>query len=92
MIKAILQNIVLQILRLTKILAKCILALWRVLLAIIYFILCWVFVVIIAIIEILAGHFNLEITKSWVCEMQTLDDLSKDLKWYLKDLYEHIKL
>ena len=91
MIKVILQSIILQILRLTKKLANCILALWRILLAIIFFISCWIFVAIIAIIEILAGTFNLRITKLWVDEIQTLDDFVKDLKWFLKSLLEFIK-
>ena len=91
MTKVILQNTLLQILRLIKIFAKCILVLWRILLAIIYFVLCWVFVIIIASIEMLDGSFNLKITKLWADEMQTLEDFAEDLKCYLKDLLEYIK-
>ena len=72
-------------------LTKFVLALWRVLLSIIYFLLCWLFVAFTAIIEILAGGFNLKITKSWAGEMQTLEDFAEDLKCYLKDLPEYIK-
>ena len=90
-IKSILQNALTQILRLIKIFAKCVFALWRVLLAIIYFVLCWVFVAIIAIIEILTDGFNFKITKEWAGEMQTLEDFVEDLKCYLKYLPEYIK-
>ena len=71
--------------------AKCVFALWRVLLAIIYFVLCWVFVAITAIIDILTGGFNLEVTKECAAEMQTLEDFVKDFKWFLKGLPEFIK-
>ena len=90
-IKSILQNALPQILRLIKIFTKFVLTLWRVLLAIIYFALCWLFVAFTAIIEILADGFNLKITKSCAGEMQTLEDFAEDLKCYLKDLPEYIK-
>ena len=90
-IKVILRNALTQIWKLTKIFAKCIFALWRVLLSIIYFVLCWVFVAITAIIDILADGFNLEVTKECAGEMQTLEDFVEDLKCYLKDLPEYIK-
>lgn len=66
-------------------------AIWRVMLAIIYFVFCWVFVAIIAIIDILADGFNLEVTKECAGEMQTLEDFVKDFKWFLKNLPEYIK-
>ena len=90
-IKAILRNALTQIWKLTKIFAKCVFALWRVLLSIIHFVLCWVFVAITAIIDILAGDFNLKVTKEYAGEMQTLEDFVEDLKYYLKDLPEYIK-
>ena len=90
-IKSILQHALTQILRVIKIFAKCVFALWRVLLAIIYFVLCWVFVAIIAIIEILTDGFNFKITKEWAGEMQTLEDFVEDLKYFLKNLPEYIK-
>ena len=90
-IKVILRNALTQIWKVTKIFAKCVFALWRVLLAIIHFVLCWVFVVITAIIDILADGFSLEVTKECAGEMQTLEDFVEDLKCYLKDLPEYIK-
>ena len=90
-IKSILQHALTQILRVIKIFAKCVFALWRVLLAIIYFVLCWVFVAITAVIDIFADGFNLEITKERACEMQTLEDFVEDLKYFLKNLPEYIK-
>ena len=90
-VKLILQNALTRILRLIKIFAKCVFALWRVLLAIIYFVLCWVFVVITAIIDILAGGFNLEVTKKCAGEMQTLKEFVEDIKYFLKHLPEFIK-
>ena len=90
-IKVILRNALTQIWKVTKIFAKCVFALWRVLLAIIYFVLCWVFVAITAIIDILADGFSLEVTKECAGEMQTLEDFVEDLKCYLKDLPEYIK-
>ena len=90
-IKVILRNALTQIWKVTKIFAKCVFALWRVLLSIIYFVLCWVFVAITAIIDILADGFNLEVTKECAGEMQTLEDFVEDLKCYLKDLPEYIK-
>ena len=90
-IKSILQHALTQILRVIKIFAKCVFALWRVLLAIIYFVLCWVFVAITAVIDIFTGGFNLEITKEWAGKMQTLEDFVEDLKCYLKGLPEYIK-
>ena len=90
-VKLILQNALTRILRLIKIFAKCVFALWRVLLAIIYFVLCWVFVAITAIIDILVGDFNLKVTKEYAGEMQTLEDFVKDFKWFLKGLPEFIK-
>ena len=90
-IKVILRNALTQIWKLTKIFAKCVFALWRVLLSIIHFVLCWVFVAITAIIDILADGFNLEVTKECAGEMQTLEDFVEDLKRYLKDLPEYIK-
>ena len=90
-IKVILRNALTQIWKLTKIFAKCVFALWRVLLSIIHFVLCWVFVAITAIIDILADGFNLEVTKECAGEMQTLEDFVKDFKCYLKDLPEYIK-
>ena len=90
-IKVILQNTLLQIWKLTKIFAKCVFALWRVLLSIIYFVLCWVFVAITAIIDILADGFNLEVTKEYAGEMRTLEDFVEDLKYFLKHLPEFIK-
>ena len=90
-IKVILRNALTQIWKLTKIFAKCVLALWCVLLAVIYFVLRWVFVVITAIIDILADGFNLEVTKDCAGEMQTLEDFVEDFKWFLKGLPEFIK-
>ena len=90
-IKVILRNALTQIWKVTKIFAKCVFALWCVLLSIIYFVLCWVFVAITAIIDILADGFNLEVTKEYAGEMQTLEDFVEDLKCYLKDLPEYIK-
>ena len=90
-IMSILQKALIQILRLIKIFAKCVFALWRVLLAIIYFVLCWVFVAITAIIDILADGFKLEVTKECAGEMQTLKDFVEDFKWFLKGLPEFIK-
>ena len=90
-IKSILQHALTQILRVIKIFAKCVFALWRVLLSIIHFVLCWVFVAITAIIDILADGFNLEVTKECAGEMQTLEDFVKDFKWFLKGLPEFIK-
>ena len=90
-IKSILQHALTQILRVIKIFAKCVFALWCVLLAIIYFVLCWVFVAITAVIDIFAGGFNLEITKERAGEMQTLEDFVEDLKYFLKNLPEYIK-
>lgn len=90
-IKSILQNALLQIWKLTKIFAKCVFVLWRVMLTIIHFVLCWVFVAITAIIEVLMNGFNLEITKQWAGEIQTLEDFVKDFKYCLKKLPEYIK-
>lgn len=90
-IKVILRNALTQIWKLTKIFAKCVLALWCVVLAIIYFVLCWVFVAITAIIDILADGFNLEVTKECAGKMQTLEDFVEDLKCFLKGLSEFIK-
>ena len=90
-VKSILQNALTQILRLIKIFTKCVFALWRVLLAIIYFVLCWVFVAITAIIDILADGFNLEVTKECAGEMQTLEEFVEDIKYFLKHLPEFIK-
>ena len=90
-IKVILRNALTQIWKLTKIFAKGGFALWRVMLSIIHFVLCWVFVAITAIIDILADGFNLKLTKEWAGEMQTLEDFLEDLKCYLKDLPEYIK-
>ena len=90
-VKSILQNALTQILRLIKIFTKCVFFFFCVLLAIISFVLCWVFVAIIAIIEILTDGFNFKITKEWAGEMQTLEDFVEDLKCYLKDLPEYIK-
>ena len=90
-IKVIIRNALTQIWKLTKIFAKCVFALWRVLLAIIYFVLCWVFVVITAIIDILADGFNLEVTKDRAGEMQTLEEFVVDFKYFLKHLPEFIK-
>lgn len=90
-IKSILQIAPSQILRLIKTFKNCVFAFWRVLLGIIYFVLCWVFVAIIAIIDILADGFNLQITKEWAGEMQTLEDFLEDLKCNLKYLSEYIK-
>ena len=90
-IKVILRNALTQIWKLTKIFAKCVFALWRVLLSIIYFVLCWVFVAITAIIDILADGFNLEVTKEYAGEIQTLEEFVEDLKHFLKHLPEFIK-
>ena len=90
-IKVILRNALTQIWKLTKIFTKCVFALWRVLLAVIHFVLCWVFVAITAIIDILADGFNLEVTKECAGEMQTLEDFVKDIKCFLKYLPEFIK-
>ena len=90
-IKVILRNALTQIWKVTKIFAKCVFALWRVLLSIIYFVLCWVFVAITAIIDILADGFNLEVTKECVGEMQTLEEFVEDIKYFLKHLPEFIK-
>ena len=90
-IKVILQNALTQIWKLIKIFGKCVFALWRVLLAIIYFVLCWVFVAITAIIDILADGFNLEVTKELAGQMQTLEDFVEDFKYFLKHLPEFIK-
>lgn len=90
-IKIILRNALTQIWKLTKIFAKCVFALWRLLLSIIHFVLCWVFVAITAIIDILTDGFNLEVTKDCAGEMQTLEDFVEDLKCHLKYLPEFIK-
>ena len=90
-IKVILQNALTQILRVIKIFTKCVFAIWRVLLAIIYFVLCWVFVAITAIIDILADGFSLEVTKECAGEMQTLEEFVEDIKYFLKHLPEFIK-
>ena len=90
-IKSILQHALTQLLRVIKIFAKCVFALWRVLLAIIYFVLCCVFVAITAVIDIFTGGFNLEITQERAGEMQTLEDFVEDLKYFLKNLPEYIK-
>ena len=90
-IKVILQNALTQIWKLTKIFAKCVFALWRVLLSIIYFVLCWVFVAITAIIDVLTDGLNLEVTKECAGEMPTLEDFVEDLKCFLKYLPEFIK-
>ena len=90
-IKIIRQNALTQIWKLTKIFAKCVFALWLFLLAIIYFVLCWVFVAITAIIDILTDGFNLEVTKDCAGEMQTLEDFIEDIKCFLKHLPEFIK-
>ena len=90
-IKVILRNALTQIWKVTKIFAKCVFALWRVLLSIIYFVLCWVFVAITAIIDILADGFNLEVTKEYAGEIQTLEDFVEDIKCFLKNLPEFIK-
>ena len=90
-IKVILRNALTQISKLTKIFAKCVFALWRALLSIIYFVLCWVFVAITAIIDILTDGFNLEVTKGRAGEIQTLEEFVEDLKHFLKHLPEFIK-
>ena len=90
-VKSILQNALSQILRLIKIFTKCVFALWRVLLAIIYFVLGWVFVAITAIIDILTDGFNLKFTKERAGEMRSLEDFVEDLKFYIKHLPEYIK-
>lgn len=90
-VKSILQNALSQILRLIKIFTKYVFTLWRVLLAIIYFVLCWVFVAITAIINILTNGFNLQFTKERAGEMQSLEDFVEDLKFYIKHLPEYIK-
>ena len=77
--------------RLIKIFTKCVFALWRVLLAIIYFVLGWVFVAITAIIDILTDGFNLKFTKERAGEMRSLEDFVEDLKFYIKHLPEYIK-
>ena len=89
-IKVILRNALTQIWKLTKIFAKCVFALWRVLLSIIYFVLCWVFVAITAIIDILTDGFNFKLTKEWAGEMQTLEEFVEDIKYFLKHLPEFI--
>ena len=90
-VKSILQNALSQILRLIKIFTKYVFALWCVLLAIIYFVLDWVFVAITAIIDILTDGFNLKFTKERAGEMQSLEDFVEDLKYYIKHLPEYIK-
>ena len=90
-VKSILQNALSQILRLIKIFTKYVFALWRVLLAIIYFVFGWVFVAITAIIDILTDGFNLKFTKERAGEMQSLEDFVEDLKYYIKHLPEYIK-
>ena len=90
-IKVILRNALTQIWKLTKIFAKCVFALWRVLLAIFFFALCWVFVAIAAIIDILTDGFNFKLTKEWAGEMQTLKEFVEDIKYFLKHLPEFIK-
>lgn len=90
-VKSILQNALSQILRLIKIFTKYVFALWCVLLAIIYFVLGWVFVAITAIIDILTDGFNLKFTKERAGEMQSLEDFVEDLKFYIKHLPEYIK-
>ena len=77
-IKVILRNALTQIWKLIKIFIKCVFALWRVLFGIIYFVLCWVFVAITAIIDILTDGFNLKITKEWAGEIQTLEHFIED--------------
>ena len=57
----------------------------------IFFALCWVFVAITAIIDILADGFNLEVTKECAGEMQTLKEFVEDIKYFLKHLPEFIK-
>ena len=57
----------------------------------IFFALCWVFVAITAIIDILADGFNLEVTKGRAGEMQTLEEFVEDIKYFLKHLPEFIK-
>lgn len=49
------------------------------------------FVAITAIIDILADGLNLEVTKEYAGEMQTLEDFIEDLKCFLKYLPEFIK-
>ena len=90
-IKIILRNALTRIWKLTKIFAKCVFALWCLLLSIIHFVLCWVFVAITAIIDILTDGFNLEVTKDCAGEMQTLEDFVEDIKCFLKSLLEYIK-
>ena len=90
-IKVILRNALTQIWKLTKIFAKCVFALWRVLLAIFFFALCWVFVAITAIIDILTDGFNFKLTKEWAGEMRTLEEFVEDIKYFLKHLPEFIK-
>ena len=90
-VKSILQNALSQILRLIKIFTKYVFALWCVLLAIIYFVLGWVFVSITAIIDILTDGFNLKFIKERAGEMQSLEDFVEDLKFYIKHLPEYIK-
>ena len=46
---------------------------------------------ITAIIDILTDGFNLEVTKEYAGEMQTLEDFVEDIKCYLKGLPEYIK-
>lgn len=57
----------------------------------IFFALCWVFVAITAIIDILADGFNFKLTKEWAGEMQALEDFVEDFKYFLKYLPEFIK-
>lgn len=90
-VKSILQNALTQILRLIKIFAKFVFALWCVMLSIIHFVFCWVFVIITAVIDILTDGFNLKVTKEFAGEMQPLEDFVEDLKCYLKNLPEYIK-
>ena len=90
-IKVIIRNALTQIWKVTKIFAKCVFALWRGLLSIIYFVLCWVFVAITAIIDIFADGFNLKVTKECAGEMQTLEEFVEDIKYFFKKLPEFIK-
>lgn len=79
-------------LRLIKKIAICVFSLWDILLGTIHFVLCWVFVAITAILEILEGDYNLAATKKWANVMVTPKEYIEYLKNCLKRLHEAIKL
>ena len=71
--------------------AVLIFAMWCILLGTIHFILCWVFVAITAIIDILTVGFNFKFTQHVAGEMTPLQDFVEDLKCCIKRVREIIK-